>query len=252
VPPQHNPYAQPSPYGPQAQPAPPYYGAPPPGAPGIPGAPGAPRTGGGAGKAVLWAVVGAVIASAAWGGAVYLLKDDSTTADLRGYEVKSDLCGTIDLSAFKATYPQDDTDPGNYTTKGKALDDMSCSESLEYSGSTYGDAYLYVQYSLHKKTDPGPEFTDTWLGYKQHSDSDYVVTPVTGFGDEAYLITEDTVVDDDGNREVTLAVRDGWMTYSMDWSQYASSYDSTSVPTISEATRWVKTATTATLTKLKG
>jgi hypothetical protein len=201
---------------------------------------------------VLWAVVGAVVASAAWAGGVFLLKgDDSTSADLRGYTVKTDLCGTVDTSSFKSTYPQDDTEPSNYTTKGEALDDMQCSLGLEYADSTYSDAYLYVQYSLHKKTDPGPEFADTWLGYKQHTDSKYVVTPVPGIGDEAYLVTEDTVVDDSGDRYVTLAVRDGWMTYSMNWSQYASSYDTTPVPTISEATQWVKASTTATLAKLK-
>jgi hypothetical protein len=201
---------------------------------------------------VLWAVVGAVVASALWGGGVLLLKSSSASADLRGYAVKSDLCGTVDLTAFKQKYPQDDSNPSTYTTKGEALDDMSCSEGLEYSGSSYADAYLYVQYSLHKKTDPGPEFTDTWLGYKQHSDSKYVVTPITGFGDEAYLVTEDTVSSNSGDRYVTLAVRDGWMTYSMNWSQYASSLDTTPLPTIDEATAWVKAATTATLPKLKG
>jgi len=197
-------------------------------------------------------VVGAVVASAAWGGTVFALKGDSASTDLRGYTAKSDLCGTVDISAFKDTYPQDDSNPSNYTTKGEALDDMSCSLGLEYSSSSYADAYLYVQYSLHKKTDPGPEFTDTWLGYKQHTDTDYVVTPVTGFGDEAYLVTEDTVSADSGDRYVTLAVRDGWVTYSMNWSQYASSYDTTTVPTIDEAVRWVKSSTTATLQKLKG
>jgi hypothetical protein len=200
-------------------------------------------------------VVGAVVASALWGGGVLLLKSSSASADLRGYAVKSDLCGTVDLTAFKQKYPQDDSNPSTYTTKGEALDDMSCSEGLERTGSSYADAYVYVEVQLHKKTDPQPEFADTWLGYKQHSDAKYQVTPVTGFGDEAYLVTEETVSGGSGDRYVTLAVREGWMTYSMNWNEYASALSSgggTSVPSVSQAAQWVKTATTSTLAKLKG
>jgi hypothetical protein len=260
VPPQHNPYAQPSPYAPQAQPAgAPYY---PPGAAG--GAyPGTPQPGGGgAGKAVLWAVVGAVVASALWGAGVLVLHKDSGTAagSLSGYTVTGNLCAATDTSPFTTTYPKADTSPGHSTIKGKAVDDMSCSESLEMHGSSYADAYLYVQYGLHKKTDPGPEFTDNWLGYTQQSNSTYQVKPISGYGDEAYLVTEDTVTTgstgtQSGDRYVTLAVRDGWMTYSMNWSQYASSLSTDTgktLPTLDEAIAWVKTATTATLGKLRG
>jgi hypothetical protein len=243
VPAQHNPYAQASPYAPQA-----YYG------PGLqpPGAtpPGSRR--GGAGRAVLWAAVGAAVASALWGGGVFLL-GGSDSPDLRGYTVKSDLCEAADLSAFKTKYPQDDDDPTHNTIRGEAVDDMACDEGLEMSGSSSSDAYLSINVSLHKKTDPAPEFTDTWLGYKQRHDSDYSVTEVDGFGDEAYLLTEDTVSSESGSRYVTLAVRDGWLTYSMSWSVYVSSYDSDEedAPTVSEAAKWVKAATTATLAKLR-
>lgn len=241
VPPQHNPYAQESPYGPQG-----YYAAgPPPGAvpPGAvpPGAaqpgivaPGAlppaagGRSGGGAGRAVLWAVVGAVVASAAWGGVLLLRKSGHDTADLRGYTVKNDLCAVTDLSAFKTRYPQPDDSPSKYSSKGESLDQMWCNEGLKMTGSSYSDSYLSVEVSLHKKSDPAAEFADAWLGYKQHKPA-YDVTAVSGFGDEAYLVTQDTVDSSgSGDRYVTLAVRDGWMTYSMEWSVYATSYDSSS------------------------
>jgi hypothetical protein len=261
VPPQHNPYAQPSPYPPSQSPAP---GA---GYPGagyyVPGAPaGAGGGKGGAGRAVLWVVVGAAVASALWGGGVLLLnKDsgsDSAKADLRGYTLKSDLCGSSDLSAFRTEYTQPDSSPTSFSAPGTALDSMSCSESLKKSTSTYSDAYLSITMDLHKKSDPQPEFADTWLSYKKRATT-YVVTPIEGFGDEAFLVTEDTVTPSSsgsgstGDREVILAVRDGWTTYSMNWSAYASSLDSASdtVATVSQATDWVKTATTATLTKLK-
>ncbi|HEY5834517.1 hypothetical protein [Streptomyces sp.] len=246
MPPQHNPYAQPSPYAPQGYYAP---GAPPPGA----AQPGGGR-GGRAGRAVLWAVVGAAVASALWGGGVLLLGgSDSASADLRGYRTKSDLCATADLSAFEAKYPQADSTPTGYTAKGESLDRMSCDKGLEMAGSSYADAYLSIDVDLHKKSDPAPEFADAWLGYKQHGAS-YVVTPVGGFGDEAYLVTEDTVTSGSGDREVILAVRDGWMTYSMSWRVYVSSYDTDqgkTAPTVGEATEWVKAATRATLAKLR-
>ncbi|MEU6850683.1 hypothetical protein ABZ901_12240 [Actinacidiphila alni] len=258
VPVQHNPYAQPtpSPYAPASA----YYG---PGQPGRPGAvPGQPGSGGrgGAGRAVLWAVVGAAVASALWGGGVLLLdKDsgsDSAKADLRGYTLKSDLCTAADLSAFATEYPQPDSDPTAYSAPGQAVDSMSCSEGLKKTGSSYSDAYLSVEADLHKKTDPAAEFADTWLAYKKRATT-YVVTSVAGFGDEAYLVTEDTVAPSttgsgsSGDREVILAVRDGWLTYSMNWSVYSSSLDTSPVATISEATGWVKSATKATLAKLK-
>lgn len=255
VPPQHNPYAQPSPYGPQ------------PAYPGIPPQPGAAPGGGaggrsGAGRAVLWAVVGAAVASALWGGGVLLLDKDSSSsgkADLRGYTIKSDLCASADLAAFRTEYPTPDSAPTSWSAPRDTLDSMACSESLKKTGSTYSDAYLSFQVDLHKKSDPAPEFADTWLGYQKRA-ATYIVTPVDGIGDEAYLVTQDTVADSgvsgssSGSREVTLGVRDGWMTYSMSWSLYASSVDSGSgaaIATVSEATDWVKTASEATLLKLK-
>jgi hypothetical protein len=214
-----------------------------------PGGPGVPRASGGAGRAVLWAVVGAVVASALWGGGVLLLGKggSSAKADLRGYTVKSNLCDTADLSAFKSTYPKGDDDPTKYSAKTSTLDEMYCDEGLEKDGSTYSDAYLYVQVDLHKKTDPSGEFADSWRSYTQH-DTDYKVTPLSGYGDEAFLVTEDT----ESSPYVTLAVRDGWMTYTMQWSAFSTGTSgSDDLPSISEATGWVESATKATLPKLK-
>jgi hypothetical protein len=203
---------------------------------------------------VLWALAGAVVASAAWGGGVLLLRSGPTKADLRGYSARSDLCSEVDESAFRAKFPQDDSSPTHYTSKGDTLDQMYCSKGLEMTGSSYTDAYLSVEVELHKKTNPEPEFADAWLAYKQH-DSTYKVSSISGFGDQAYLITQDTIDSTgSGNRYVTLAVRDGWVTYEMTWSEYATSYDTTSgktPPSIGDAADWVKSSTKATLAKLK-
>jgi hypothetical protein len=257
VPPQHNPYAQTAagPYGP-SQPA--YYGsAQPPGAVPPPAGPGG---SGGAGKAVLWAVVGAAVASALWGGGVVLLGKDSGKADLRGYTAKNDLCDSADLSAFTAQYPKPDDDPTAYTSDLPTLAEMYCSESLKEESSTYSDAYVTVEADLHRKSDPQPEFADHWKGYetKGSSKDKYTVTPVEGIGDEAYLATMDTITTDSdggetGSREVILGVRDGALTFSMSWYHYPTTLNDSSgkAPTLSQATEWVKTAAKATMSKLK-
>ncbi|MDW8806876.1 hypothetical protein P1P68_19335 [Streptomyces scabiei] len=236
--------AQASAYGPPGGGYPPG-GYPPPGA--------RPATGAG-GRAVLWALVGAVVASAAWAGGVFLLGGDDTEADLRGYRAESNLCSSVDYSSFKNEYPEEDTEPVHNALEHEALDESYCSISLkESSTSSISDAYFSVQVDLHKKTDPGPEFTAVWSEYDQRYE-DYDVEKVSGFGDEAYLVTEDTTSGDDnsGSRAATLAVRDGWMTYEMRWSAYGSTYDDgATMPDVSDVVEWLKSDTNATLDNLR-
>ncbi|CAG6393109.1 hypothetical protein NMG29_07535 [Streptomyces cocklensis] len=258
VPPQHNPYAQTA-AGPYGSPQPAYYGAPqPPGA-----APaGAPR--GGAGKAVLWGVVGAVVASALWGGGMLLLGKDSGKPALHGYKVSKNLCSALDMSAFTTAYPKPDDDPTFYTSDRPTLAEMHCSESLKQESSTYSDAYLTVDADLHRKTDPQAEFADHMKGYEVIGGADakdkYTVTPVEGFGDEAYLATMDSITAESdgsstGSREAVLSVRDGALIFTMSWYHYPDSLndnqDEDKSPTLSQGTEWVKASTKATLAKLK-
>ncbi|MFG2352400.1 hypothetical protein [Streptomyces sp. NPDC048521] len=228
-----NPYAQAPQYGPV--PVPPAGG------------------GGGAGKAVLWAAVGAVVASAAWAGGVFLIGGKGDSADLRGYSAPANLCSSADYSSFKDEYTEDDSSPTRTALKDQALDESYCSLSLKKSGSTYADAYLSMQLDLHKKTDPGPEFTATWKNYGD-SHKDYDVDPVKGIGDEAYLVGQDTTGgSSSGSRYATLAVRDGWVTYTMSYSAYLSSYDKDkNPPALTDVSDWLKTDAKATLGQLKG
>lgn len=195
-----------------------------------------------------------MFASALWAGGVFLLGgDDSPSADLRGYETKSDLCAVVDYSSFENEYPEDDTDPLHKTLKADALDESYCSIGLKKSGSSYSDAYFSVQVDLHKATDPAPEFSALWENYGDRYE-DYKVEKISGFGDEAYLVTEDTTTGSStsGTRAATLAVRDGWMTYQMTYDAYLSSYDTDKdPPEISEVTEWLKTDSRSTLEKLK-
>ncbi|MCX4759544.1 hypothetical protein OG562_00775 [Streptomyces sp. NBC_01275] len=277
-------YPYPHPQSPGPAPVPPaapgqqnFYGQPTlvgqPGQPGIPGQPGPPQSvnpyaqpgpypaiapppgggsGGRAGRAVLWAAVGAVVASAAWAGGVFLLGSAGKDADLRGYTAPSNFCNSADYSSFKTEYPDNDGSPTHTTLKADALDEGYCSLSLKKTTSSYADAYLSVQVDLHKKTDPGPEFTATWENYGD-SHTGYDVDTVPGIGDEAYLVSEDTTSGStSGSLYATIAVRDGWVTYTMSYSAYLSSYDDDKdPPTLDEVTDWLKTDSKSTLEGLK-
>lgn len=229
-----NPYAQAPQYGP-VPPAPPAGG------------------GGGAGRAVLWAAVGAVVASAAWAAGVLLIGGRSDSADLRGYSAPSNMCSSADYSSFEDEYTENDSSPTRTSLKDKALDESYCSLGLKKSGSSYADAYLTMQLDLHKKTDPAPEFTATWKNYGD-SHTGYDVDPVEGIGDEAYLVSQDTTngSSSSGSRYATLAVRDGWVTYTMSYSVYLTSYDEDKdPPALTDVTDWLKTDAKSTLRQLK-
>ncbi|MFD8676665.1 hypothetical protein ACFV1A_26735 [Streptomyces seoulensis] len=228
-----NPYAQPPQYGPPAFP-PPAGG------------------GGAAGRAVLWAVVGAVVASAAWAAGIFLIGATANAADLRGYAAPADLCSRADYGSFKDEYTASDTTPTHSSLKDAALDESYCSASLKKSGSSYAGAYLSLQIDLHKKTDPAAEFTATWKNYER-THAGYDVGAVEDIGDEAYLVTQDTTSGtSSGSRYATLAVREGWVTYTMSYSAYLSSYDSDKdPPKIDEISDWLKTDTRNTLDRLK-
>jgi hypothetical protein len=194
-----------------------------------------------------------VAASAAWAAGVFLLDGKGATADLRGYTTTSNLCTKADYSSFTDEYPDKDSSPTHSALEDPALDESYCSVSLKKTGSSYADAYLSVQVDLHRKTDPGPEFTATWKKYDR-SHPDYDVEAVRGIGDEAYLVTQDTSSGSStsGSRYATLAVRDGWMTYTMSYSAYLSTYDEDKdPPELDEVTGWLKTDTKATLEALK-
>ncbi|MFD4788460.1 hypothetical protein ACFWN1_15670 [Streptomyces sp. NPDC058459] len=269
VPPQPTAYPYPSPQSPPPSPQspppgpflpPPMPSGPQPGNPyaqppqyGLPPVPPTAAGGGTAGRAVLWAVVGAVVASVAWAAGVFLTGAAAGAADLRGYAAPSDLCSRADYTSFKDEYTAADSAPTHSSLKDTALNESYCSASLKKSGSSYADAYLAIQLDLHRKTDPGPEFTATWKNYAD-SHTGYDVDPVEDIGDEAYLVSRDTTSGtSSGSRYATLAVRDGWVTYTMSYSAYLSSYDSDKdPPKIDAVSDWLKTDTRNTLDRLKG
>lgn len=166
VPAQQNPYAQQAmPQGPGAG-----YGYPAPGVPAPPagapiGAPGAPP--GGAGRGIsgwLWAVGGAVAASAIWGSVLFATGGFSSepTPDLAGYAYTGDLCADTSLTPFQDAHfktktntgtASKDANPQHSGTQLKTLDTMTCNVSFEQENagsSAYSSTWLYNTATLHR------------------------------------------------------------------------------------------------------
>ena len=283
---QHNPYAQPqpNPYGqvpaqqnPYAQQGPPQgaphgppggYGYPAPGVPGAPvGAPGAPGGSGGRGASGwLWAVGGAFAASAMWASVMFAtggFGGSEASPDLAGYSYTSDLCADTSMTPFEnADYrtkqntstAAKDPNPQHSGSQQPSLDSMWCNISLEQktaSSSDYSSTLVYNTATLHKKSDPGPEFGDGYRAYeKQDTSVDYRVESVSGLGDEAYLVTRKDEGSSSSGSYVILGVRDGWMTYQSTWSSYASS-SAGKQPSSEEVATMLKSSATETLRRLR-
>lgn len=277
LPPQQAPHTQPQP-----SPHAPAYAQPTmPGMPGVPGPPpgpvgggygayGAPSpippggggAGGGGGRGLLWALGGAVVASAVWAGVVFSTGGfgGEPEADLAGYSYTSNLCASTDLEAVEdAGYEQKDsssTNPRHSSSRAAALDSMSCSidfEPTDASSSDYSSEWLSTTAGLHRKTDPEPEFEAQYRQYEDQRTSSYTykVSEVDSLGDEAYVVTQQSTGSSDTGAYVILGVREGWMTYQSTWSEYVSSSSSADAMTTEEATEMLEKSARATLAKMK-
>lgn len=234
--------------------------APPMGAPGALGA----DTGRGA-SGWPWAIGGAVAASAMWASVMFATGAFSSepSPDLAGYSYTSDLCAATSLTPFKDAHyrtkqntgtASKDPNPKHSGAQAKSMDTMWCNISMEQenaSSSGYSSTWVYNTATLHKKSDPAPEFADGYRAYeKQDVSAGYQVEPVAGIGDEAYLVTRK----DGGSSSsyVSLGVRDGWMTYQSTWSSYASTSGTAKQPTSGEVATMLKNSATETLKQLRG
>ncbi|MFF7654634.1 hypothetical protein ACFZCY_33200 [Streptomyces sp. NPDC007983] len=258
-PPPHAPaYAQPTMPGVQVGGGYGAYGAPAPVPPG-----GGGGNGSGGGKGWLWALGGAVAASAVWAGVVFATGGfgGEPKADLAGYGYTGNLCSSTDLKAIEdAGYEQKDssgsTNPRHSSTRDPALDSMTCQIDFEPSDASSGDyssAWLSTTAGLHRKSDPEPEFEAQYRQYEDQKTSSYTykVSEVDGLGDEAYVVTQQSTSSSDTGAYVILGVREGWTTYQSTWSEYVSSSSSADAMSSSEATEMLEKSARATLAKLK-
>lgn len=136
----------------------------------------------------LWALGGALTASAVWAGGLQAYA--GRAPDLEGYRVSRNLCLDARLTvlggalgARRSAVASVDEQP--------ALDRAHC--ALELDGRGENDAYhVTVSYLLHKRTDPGVEFDAVNRPYAPDGDG-RAIERADGIGERAYLVvpTED-------------------------------------------------------------
>ncbi|MGW2086765.1 hypothetical protein [Streptomyces sp. NPDC001880] len=171
----------------------------------------------------LWALGGAVLASAVWAGALCLYPVGEPVPDLHGYRLDGDPCPTVRLKAIgAATAPKDRTSGIELAlVNDPALDRAKCLISLRPPAakkpvrSRWSTEYsVGVTVALHKKSDPTAEFEAMRGVTDSGIDAEVKVEKVPNLGDSAYLLTQN-----DGNAE--LRVREGGAVLSLSLAAYA-------------------------------
>ncbi|MGW1884014.1 hypothetical protein [Streptomyces sp. NPDC001970] len=167
----------------------------------------------------LWALGGAVLASAVWAGGLYA--SERIGPDLGGYRVSRNLCQDAEFTALSAAVGK--RSEGNAEIdEHPALDDSFChfeivqTEEVEY--------WVAVSYQLHKEVDPGPEFDAV---ARPPSVDGETIEPerVEGIGERAYLL-----VGQDSQGELDLMVLDGQAVVRVDISAERALDDETWAP----------------------
>ncbi|MFC8172993.1 hypothetical protein ACFUJ0_09655 [Streptomyces sp. NPDC057242] len=134
--------------------------------------PGPPRTR----RPWLWALGGAVVASAVWGGGLYAYeRREPAGPDLGGYKEVDDLCGKAGLVALAEVLGRRGEDGTGLVMDGPALHKRDCSLTFGSPETGYSGNIVYT---LHKVTDPGPEF-EAWGKHYE------LTTPIDGVGEKA-------------------------------------------------------------------
>ncbi|MEF9885096.1 hypothetical protein [Streptomyces sp. P9-A4] len=158
----------------------------------------------------LWALGGAVLASAVWGGGLYAYGQRTEPGpDMRGYRQVESLCGTAKLKALSGILGERSEDGVGPEMDDPAVHRSSCSMTF---GSPDNGYSLTVMYTLHKVTDPGPEFA----ARAKYMD---LTKAIDGIGEQAFF--EDR--DGDGGE---FSVLDGQIEISMSlYRQYNNDPD---------------------------
>ncbi|WP_405403364.1 hypothetical protein [Streptomyces sp. NBC_01104] len=183
----------------------------------------------------LWALGGAVVASALWATAFVVYAPADRTPDLHGYRLDRDPCPDIRLKSIGAAIaPREPEDPiDSRMLRHAALDRTHCLISLRpEGGEAQEDEGWSLHYSvaitiaLHKETDPRAEFeagrNETELGVDPQTE----VEEVPDLGDRAYLLS----MEDDA---CELRVLEGGAVLSLRLAAYASYNDDGNGPPMS-------------------
>ncbi|MFF9848900.1 hypothetical protein [Streptomyces litmocidini] len=154
----------------------------------------------------LWALGGAVLASAVWGGGLYAYgQKEEPGPDLGGYASEVKLCEVAQLKALGGILGKRSQDGDGLGMDDPAVYEASCSPTFGDPDAGYSAS---LTYTLHKVTDPGPEFAARAKYYD-------LTTPIGGLGEAAFF-------DDRGGEGGELRVLDGQVEMALSVSRQYS------------------------------
>ncbi|MFD7899669.1 hypothetical protein [Streptomyces sp. NPDC059743] len=143
----------------------------------------------------LWALGGAVVASAVWAAGLYAY--GPAGPDLGGYRISRNLCLDAELPALSAFLGKPQL-PRAAVDEQLAIDRAYC--TLTLMGSRRDEAKndsgpvpytgVDINYTLHKRTDPGPEFDATVTQLAPGGAPERRVMRIPDLGERAYLVTD--------------------------------------------------------------
>lgn len=162
----------------------------------------------------LWAVGGAAAASVLWAGGLY-----GCTAlgpDLGGYRATENLCAEAELKGLTSVMGKPaEEDTMGMKSRHATVDQASCSLSMRPTGyepptdedgnEIWSLPMVHFTYTLHKKTDPGPEFDGLVLARNEAGETGDEPRRTSGIGERGFVFSE---VDD-----LTVEVLDGQATF---------------------------------------
>ncbi|MGO4634519.1 hypothetical protein AB4225_26865 [Streptomyces sp. 2RAF24] len=164
----------------------------------------------------LWALGGAVAASAVWTGGLvaYDRHEDGRGPDLKGYKPGIDPCARAKVDGLASAFGRRGETTNPITVEQPALYRAECMVPLEGKPVSYE---VRVTYTVHRVTDPGPEFEAL------------MNDPLEGGGERVSGVGEIAQFTDDGGGTMSLRVLDGQTVIELSLSPNLM-YDGTGPP----------------------
>ncbi|WP_432150527.1 hypothetical protein [Streptomyces sp. bgisy029] len=175
------------------------------------------------GHGLLWALAGALTASAIWAAAVFAYGDDpERKPDMHGYELGGRSCSAMQMKALTASvgkrYEAPSLSPGRIGHP--AFDSISCSMAITAPKGTGPDEeWTYsvsvgMSVELHKETDPLPEFEARRNTAPEWGEDTVRSELVPGLGDRAYLLVASERTSElrvvEGGAVIMLSISANW------------------------------------------
>ncbi|MGV9315048.1 hypothetical protein ACWDR0_23125 [Streptomyces sp. NPDC003691] len=187
-------------------------------------------------RAWQWGVVGVVATSLLWAGGLFAYSAvTGGDPDPGPYRAVSDLCESAAVQELAAVHGKvSSRNPEKFAHP--AMDQAHCSLMLGHNGALSSVAPekgtepepsigVHISYTLHRKTDPGPEFDAQVRA--QAARMHVKAEPVTGFGERAYRMNE-------GGGGHALHVLDGQAVLQVQLYSYWSGEESGPPPALAE------------------